>query len=58
MHCLGSFPTRFGPAVPNEVVILLLGGCGLMDPCENVDAAESLTPQQRADITSAAQVCS
>jgi len=33
-------------------------GAGLLDPCEKdmIDAAESLTNQQREDITSVAQV--
>lgn len=39
--------------------ILLPGGPGLLDPCEKdpTDAAASLTPQQREDITASAQVC-
>jgi len=36
----------------------LLDGVGLRDPCEKetVDAVENLTPQQREDLTLAAQV--
>ena len=38
--------------------LLLPGGAGLLDPCERepTDAAESLTNQEREDITASAQV--
>jgi len=38
---------------------VLLGGPGLLDPCEKepVDAVSSLSVQQREDITRTAQVC-
>ena len=37
----------------------LTGGPGLQDPCEKdpIDAATSLTNQEREDITASAQVC-
>ncbi len=37
--------------------LLLPDGLGLRDPCERgeVDAASALTPQQREDVTTAAQ---
>jgi len=36
----------------------LAGGVGILDPCEKdiVDAADNLMPQQREDLTLAAQV--
>lgn len=57
-----------GPMPPGEALrrileaissgILLPNGPGLLDPCEKepVDAAGSLTPQQREDLTASAQV--
>lgn len=39
-------------------VYVILGGPGLYDPCEkdSIDAASSLTNQEREDITASAQV--
>jgi len=36
----------------------LTDGVGILDPCEkeNIDVADNLTPQQREDLTFAAQV--
>ena len=59
MCCIGNISARLDLVIGSCTCLPLLplGGSGLMDPCEKTDAAESLTPQQRADITFSAQVC-
>lgn len=55
----GSFYQVQCDCVPvSHYEVLVSGGSGLLDPCEKggVDAASSLTAQERVDITVSAQV--
>jgi len=65
--CEKSLGSSFNPMPPGEAFrrvmeavasgIFLPGGTGLLDPCEKdkVDAASTLTAQEREDMTAAAQ---